>query len=197
MAGGVFRRQMTMFTKPLTELEYADVEAFCTGSPLPEGPLVEYKSGFPDKLEKSIASFANTYGGVIVMGVHAPSPSNTPCLPIEGMDHDTGIEERITEICLCNIFPPVIPDVRVLKIPEKSGKCVTVVRVHDSLIGPHAIDKNSRVYVRVNSVSHPIQLADLDRVRWLHDRRERAISLRQQLHAEVEDVFAMSPKDTN
>ena len=57
-----------MFGVSIDKIELADVEAFCrTG--VREGFILDFKLDFPSRLEKAVAAFANTYGGMILIGV--------------------------------------------------------------------------------------------------------------------------------
>ena len=58
----------TMFTKSLDEITFEDVETFC--QELPEGVRVEYKQEIKD-VPKIVSSFANTLGGIYIIGAIA------------------------------------------------------------------------------------------------------------------------------
>ena len=67
-----------------------------------ENSAVEFKEGDvrPESLAKEIVSFANSYGGVILIGV-ADDGS------IRGVDSDRSFDEWVTNIARNNIQPPV------------------------------------------------------------------------------------------
>ena len=57
-----------MFGIPIDRIEFSDVESFCrTG--VREGVHLDFKKDFPTRLDKTIAAFANTYGGMALLGV--------------------------------------------------------------------------------------------------------------------------------
>ncbi|MDD6152677.1 MAG: ATP-binding protein, partial [Elusimicrobia bacterium] len=59
------------FDKPFHHLTFQDVAEFCRRG-LPEGKQLDYKYMLPknhEKFAKTIASFANAMGGIIVVGV--------------------------------------------------------------------------------------------------------------------------------
>ncbi|MBQ6436197.1 ATP-binding protein [bacterium] len=61
----------TPFGKKLDELSFKDIQNFCEKS-VPENIYLDYKEEINpknDHLAKTIASFANTYGGWILIGV--------------------------------------------------------------------------------------------------------------------------------
>jgi Putative DNA-binding domain len=139
-----------------------DIRKFC--SQFSEGIRVEYKSTFDtsvrSKLAKIVSSFANSLGGVLLIGVNAPE--GTPLEPIEGFD--TPNEEltlTVEQLCLQGINPPVIPKITVIRsdIPEKS---FLVIEVDESPESPHAIENQKKVYVRTGNATNPYDLADVD-----------------------------------
>ena len=54
-----------LFTKPQNEITFADVENFC--QEFGEGVRVEYKREIKH-VPKIVSSFANTHGGVFIIG---------------------------------------------------------------------------------------------------------------------------------
>src|SRR6266852_2189707 len=74
-----------LFSKPIADLKFEDVEEFCRR--FHENARVEYKSTFDDsvkrKLPKVLSSFANSYGGILIIGVSASA--GVPQEPFEGI----------------------------------------------------------------------------------------------------------------
>ena len=172
-----------MFTKPLSEIEFTDIEDFCRT--YPEGVRTEYKQDVPASpgIPKSVSSFANTLGGIMLIGVETDN-KNFAILPIEGKQNDRGLEERIVESAFTGIYPPVTPEVRVFDVPRNADKVVVIVRVDESVQAPHAIQNSTKVYIRVGSTS---QLADIDRIEYLLTRRKRPQALCEQILNRIEE----------
>ena len=61
---------MSLWYKQLDTIAYADIDAFCTRN-IPEGLRLDYKREMPTDLAKLVAAFANTLGGLIILGVEA------------------------------------------------------------------------------------------------------------------------------
>ena len=72
-----------IYTKQINEIEWNDVESFCDQQ-ISEGAFLDYKLDFPQNLEKTIAAMANTFGGVIIIGIDE-SDENKPIVPISGI----------------------------------------------------------------------------------------------------------------
>jgi hypothetical protein len=166
-----------LFSKPLQEITFEDITEFCTQ--WPEGVRVEYK-GVRDKfndvaaqIPKVVSSFANTQGGIWIIGVKTDS-SNRAILPIKGFPREVGLEERITQTCYSNLYPALLPDIRILDVPDDTNNVVAVVIVPESLEAPHAIENTTRVYIRSNNTTERIALSEIDRIDYLLRRRRDA-----------------------
>jgi len=175
-----------LYTKPIEQIEWSDIEQFCQQK-TKEGAYLDYKREFPAQLEKTIAAMANTLGGVIIIGVAEDSKS-TPVLPLVGIPFERGLEERITGIILSNMVPPVFPEMQVVR-DESGEKAVIVVRIPQSNQTPHAIARNTKVYLRTGNVNNPEELATIDEMEWLRDKRSKSEDLRQKLYSRACDRF--------
>ena len=159
-----------MFTKPIDEITFEDVESFC--GVWAEGVRVEYKKEITH-IPKIVSSFANTHGGIFLIGVEADQTNNMPICPIEGIPKDPGIEERIQQSALTGIYPGIIPEIKLVDVPN-SNNVVVIVRVDESLQAPHAIKDVTQVYIRVGSITQPYEYkhANMDNIAYMFKRRE-------------------------
>lgn len=163
-----------MFTKPIDEITYQDVESFC--QQWSEGVRVEYKRDLNIKkhIPKVVSSFANTYGGIFLIGVEADDTTNMPILPIKGIPKRPNIEEGIQQSAEMSINPPVRPEVTVVKVPDNGSVVVVVSVAEGSLLAPHAIDQSTKAYFRVGSTTQPykLELANMELIAHMFKRRE-------------------------
>src|SRR6266849_1861456 len=166
-----------LFSKPIADLKFEDVEEFCRR--FHENTRVEYKSTFDDsvkkKLPKVLSSFANSYGGILIIGVSASA--GVPQEPFEGI----GFPERepgltVQNICRDNIYPE-IPLYTSFVSFRVTGQAFLVLQVNESAKAPHAIENSTQVYVRTEGATEKIELADLARLermlRWRADVSRR------------------------
>ena len=170
-----------MFHRALSDITFKNIDAFCQA--WPEGVRVEYKVDWPN-IPKVVSSFANTMGGILIIGVDADRTTGMPILPIHGITTGPGLEERVTQSCYQGIYPPITPSIRVISIPSTTDRVVVVVKVAESIEAPHAIENTTRVYIRVNSTTEPIELAEIDRIEYLLNRRQNPKNRREQMIAE-------------
>ena len=175
-----------MFNLSKDEITFEVIENFCRE--WPEGVRVEYKQEIKD-IPKIVSSFANTQGGVYIIGVKANQTDNKVEFPIEGIPNTAGIEERIMQSAYEGIYPSIIPEVIKVDVPE-SENIVIIVRVDESVSAPYAIQNSTRVYIRVGSVTQPYkkpELAEIDRIEYLFKRRQDTQIVAQQILDRIED----------
>ena len=168
-----------LYTKRAGDISWQNVETFCQQQ-IAEGAYLDYKQDFPAHLERTIAAMANTLGGIILIGVQA-NAQNKPQLPITGIPLVPELSERVTQVVLTNLTPPVFPEIAVCENATKNH-AVIVIRVAQSHQAPHAIAHNTDVYLRTGDRNQPEARADLDKIEWLKDHRTKSEELRAVLH---------------
>ena len=171
-----------LFTKPKNEITFADIEVFCRE--FGEGVRVEYKREIKH-IPKIVSSFANTHGGVFVIGAETDE-QNKVKFPIQGISKKSGIEEQIQQSALTGIYPAVMPEIISVDVPD-SDNVVVIIRVDESVHAPHAIQNSTRVYIRVGSITQPYELADMDRLASMFKRREDSQAITSQILNRIEE----------
>jgi hypothetical protein len=164
---------MSLWNKTIAELTYQDVEIFCQQRQT-EGLRLDYKREFNEDLRKLICAFANTLGGMIILGVEGDK-HNQPIWPPCGLANAVGLEDRIIQMAHEGIYPPVRPHISKPLLDSATGKMLLVVRVDESPEAPHAVEGGTKVYVyeRAASTNKPWSLAHIDQIKRLLDRRKR------------------------
>ena len=175
-----------MFNLSKEEITFEDVQAFC--SEWQEGVRVEYKQEITKDVPKIVSSFANTQGGIFIIGVKENEPNNEEPFTIVGIPNTGGIEERIVQSAITGIYPPVMPEVIIVKVPETEN-VIVIVRVDESHHAPHAIQNSTKVYIRHANITQPYekpQLAQMDYIEYLLNRRQDAQGITQQIIEQIE-----------
>ena len=172
-----------LFTKPKNEITFADIEGFCRE--FGESERVEYKLEIKH-ISKIVSSFANTHGGVFIIGVET-NEQNKVKFPIQGIPKKSGIEEQIQQSALTGIYPRVMPEIILVDVPNSSN-LVVIVRVNESIHAPHAIKEVTQVYIRVGSITQPYEykLAEMDRIAYMFKRREDSHAITRQILDRIE-----------
>ena len=175
-----------MFTKSLDAITFEDVNTFCREQP--EGVRVEYKRQIDTKkhIPKMVSAFANTFGGIFLIGVESEQTKNEVIFPIKGIPNEPGFEERIQQSSLEGIYPAVIPEIKIVDAPNSNNK-VVIVRVDESIQAPHAIQNSKRTYIRTGSITEPYDLADMDRITYMLKRREDSQENARQILDRIDD----------
>lgn len=145
------------FDKPIGHaLAESDLQAILTRQ-LSEGFFLEFKRELPaqrEKIARSIASFANTYGGWYLVGVeggqHNVATAVSGFSPVRG-NHDP--ISVITEAVKSGIDP--IPVFHAQVVTLASGNLVVVVRIPGEQETPF-ITKDGRIYRRTHDSSAPV-----------------------------------------
>lgn len=78
-----------------------------------------------DELADELASFANSHGGVLVLGVHDDTHE------ILGIpeQHLKVVERFVHEICYDSIKPPIAPIIDPMRLPATTGEEVAVIKI--------------------------------------------------------------------
>jgi hypothetical protein len=165
--------------KPIT---HEHIRQFC--AKFNEGIRVEYKSTLDqsvrNRLPKILSSFANSHGGVLVIGV--ATNNGVPQLPFDGFAEIVREELPLTieNICLQNLDPPIFPKSTVVR-SDAAGKIFLIIEVEESGEAPHAIENSTQVYVRTGNASNLHELATVDRIIDLVQRRKEPLELANRL----------------
>jgi len=170
-----------IFTLELSKITIETIRAFREQG-IAEGLRVEYKEDFPQDIERTICAFANSEGGIILIGVQADRNTNKP-VSIPGIELKSGLEEKVVNICLSHISPTIMPEVKVCDFkssPDKteSDRAVLFIRVHRSYMAPHYLINTNEILVRVHNRN---SRADLRTIEALINRREKAKSAPEQI----------------
>lgn len=140
------------------------------GAGVKEGEKWEVKSVWPSNqnVEKTICSFANTSGGIVLIGVDYDNTSNQ-IIGYPGIDKVRGLEEKVTDIG-GNINPRVVPSSWLIEVP--GGKAVQVIEVFKSRIIPHMVS-NYIYYQRVDKENVPIPESIIEKLYLARHVQER------------------------
>ncbi len=124
----------------------------------PEGKRLEFKRDLssPKPLLRTLAAFANTAGGTLVIGVDDDRS-------IPGLADPLLTESRLVNLVNDSISPSLIPDIDIVRWRSTN---VIVVNVHLSPSRPHQLSSNGTVYVRLGSSNRradPQLIAEMQR----------------------------------
>ncbi len=145
------------FTKePYEPLSAADLQALITRQ-VAEGLYVEYKREFPSnnlKIARSIASFANSYGGWYIVGVESSKPDNVAA-NVRGIDIHAFPDpiSKLRDTAKSHIDP--LPAFFQQVVELSSNRSVLVVLIPSNQDKPF-VTSDGRIYRRAADSSEPV-----------------------------------------
>jgi ATP-dependent DNA helicase RecG len=139
-----------------------------------EGKTLEYKRDLsaPEGILKCLIAFANTAGGIVVVGVDDGSKN------VRGVPDVLAAEERVANLVSDSIRPRLIPDIEV--VPWRNLN-VLAVQVYPSNTRPHYLERlgpDDGVFIRVGSTNRKaeaLQIEELKRLNRMNSFDEQAI----------------------
>ena len=138
----------------IDEVTYAELGQL---NVLDEGYHLEFKLNFNDSVKKKIpsiiASFANSSGGWIVIGIEDKSKIITP---IRKERNDFG--QIISQLLKGSVTPIPQYEVRFLECPDTESRGVLLIYVYEGHYTPYISD--GTIYIRNGSSKEPVQRAD-------------------------------------
>ncbi len=171
---------------PIESIEIDDIIGFCALK-REESIDLDYKSNWPSDLEKVICSFANTQGGIILIGVDEEEKTRKPKLPINGIEGEkSSIYQRVMNIASDGIYPPISPEVRICELSNQENKFVVLIRILPSRL-MHSTDRRRRIYVRVADNSRGYDLASVSDLEWLWQRKTLLEEKREEIYRSAID----------
>jgi hypothetical protein len=189
---------MSIYSKSLAQISTEDLGELLA-EPAIENVRLEFKSQLPEKEElvKKLSSFANTYGGLLLIGA-ADAESDGKLSGLPGVEAIPGMKQKIVQWCFNRISPPLDVDVSDgIPCPMNQSRVCYVIKVPESELAPHFLNGRRGIYIRTNEYSQLFEprLATLDEILHLVERRkpivDRRLRLRDRARARF-DRFAES-----
>jgi len=139
-----------------------------------EGKTLEFKRDLssPEGILKCLVAFANTAGGIVVIGVEDGSKN------VRGVPDVLASEEKLANLVSDSIRPRLIPDIEVVAWRNLN---VLAVQVYPSNTRPHYLERlgpEDGVFIRVGSTNRKaeaLQIEELKRLNWRTTFDEQAI----------------------
>lgn len=184
---------MSVFDRTVDKLETSDMELLLADSAV-ENVRLEFKREIPSKNEvlKKLSSFANTYGGYLIVGLEADS-SDGRLVALPGVEPSSNLKQQLVQWCYDGVWPPLeifVSDP--LPSAQDSSRCFYVVYVPESLEAPHFLNGRRGAYVRTDEFSQRFEarLATYDEIEHLRNRRKLLVNRRNSLLARAHERFA-------
>ena len=178
-----------MLHKKAQDITIDDIEKFCLQAN-PESSWLDYKESIShtkanDQIAKVISSLANTHGGWVLFGISEKKDALGRGLPdkIVGINAAATPGERVQQICLNAIYPPVVPEMNWCPLKDDPARGVLVIHIYESDTTPHRIGEDD-VRIRVNDVTYIAEegkRASVDEIEMLLNRRQKTLDLKNRI----------------
>ena len=160
--------RMNLFSADLSDISIADIEEFlAVKAPLEQRPAegirIDYKKKESSDFPETVAAFANTYGGLLFIGVESDKTKNNVPVSIPGDVFVGGdIKARITGKILSQITPRPEISVGVAAVTPQNDRFVVVIRINTGTWPPYQFTSGDKVRI-------PIRIQDTNRQATLRD----------------------------
>lgn len=160
---------MQILNKPIDNFTFEEVVEFCKQGYI-EGFQLDYKKELPSKgLAKHFASFSNSRGGVIIIGVEEDK-SGKP-VAYEGIVFDSKLADKIHQYAT-SVEPRPLYDLHVTN--EVNGKVFILVRIYEGDRTPYYVHNEANIFVRSGNITDPIGLASPEAIELLVGKKDKA-----------------------
>jgi Putative DNA-binding domain len=175
---------VSIYSAPISQLKASDLTELLQEQAV-ENTRLEFKREVPDKDEtlKKLSSFANTFGGFVVVGAGARSKDGR-IEDLRGVAEVPGYKQKIVDWCFKECSPPITVDVsNPIPTTDNSGKVCYVISVEESDVAPHFLNGRKGVWIRTNEFSGRFDaaLANENELQQLLRRRQLVMERRHSI----------------
>lgn len=158
-----------LFDKKIENINIEDIESLIENS-VCKNKNLDYKRELhidtdSDKKEflADISSFANSNGGDIIFGIEEDSKEKTPKKLVGIYYENDDVLIRKLEDFIRQSIQPIILNIKYKLIKISDNKCVLIIRIPQSLIGPHRVEYKgyNKFFTRNNKGKYQMDVNEL------------------------------------
>lgn len=175
-----------LFRGDLSNINTSDIESFLAlNSPNDQRPVetsrLDFKEAFVPNIGESVAALANTYGGLILIGITSDKTKQNIPIDAPGADLGADAKARVTDAILATVHPRPPIDIGIADGRRKGG-IIAVVRVSEGTYPPYEFQRGATIRI-------PVRVQDTNRQATLRDI-EALLAKRQRLARSTADIVA-------
>jgi len=181
----------SFFKKEADKIEYSDIESFVSQR-IEESLNLDYKNiadyNKPNELAKDISAFANSAGGLVILGVEEDASDPTRIYPKAITWGDSSLSKETLENHLISKISYRIDGLRIVPVRKPDKSVIFLIDVPQSENPPH-MSWDKRYYKRLNFQSVPMEHYEV--ADFFGRRRKPRLSLVAEI-IDIEDPNAQS-----
>lgn len=172
-----------LYFAPLDQITFGDVLEFCKLGHR-ENRRLEYKEDFSGKdrakqIAKTLCAFANSDGGLFILGVREDKDSRKPHDQPNGADLGDKPRDAVLTACAQHVFPPMNPEIsEFLANPDNPSLGFLVMRIQPSR-DVHTVEDGTGIYVRTGDHSEHVR-ATYPMIEHLSAKRKHLVDIQEQ-----------------
>lgn len=179
---------MKILLKPIDSFDFDEVFSFCQEGHI-EGIQLDYKKEIPSKgLSKHFAAFANTRGGIIIIGVEEDKKTGKP-ITFNGIKNEGKLVDRLHQYA-SGVQP--IPSYQIHVTDEKDGNVFILIKIFEGDRTPYCVLNDANLWVRTGNISNPIDIASPDYAEILFNKKIEAEKQREIYIKRAYEIFDAS-----
>ena len=146
-----------LFERQIDQLAFSDIDTLRTRGEM-EGLFVEFKRELvrAHDIAKTVASFANTHGGHLFLGIETYKDTNT-VKDIPGVLRAPQLLDSVTSAVTGHLDPVPLFKTHSVVVDPSPERVVVIVEVPESHSPPHIMRRSGRIYVRRPGASEPVE----------------------------------------
>lgn len=166
---------MSIFSKSINEITREDIENLIKEG-YTEDLHLEYKRELSkdtwqnnqkgiakkskEKLAEEVIAFANTDGGILIVGIEESSDNPPRAESIYSIPNVTDLADRIRR-SIYDLVDPKIPNLKTKGVPIDGEKGVLIIKVEKSYQAPHRAKFNKECFQRRNDEKIPMTMREM------------------------------------
>jgi len=165
---------MNILNKVVEDITFEDVVEACKAGTL-ESAVLDFKREMPGDLSKHFATFSNTLGGLIIIGVEEDNAGK----PIKygGVVFDSKLIDRVHQFA-ANVTP--FPKYRVRPTNDVKGKVFILIKILPGDQPPYRPNSDTTVWIRTGNISTPLRSPDSRELEQMYKKREESEKVRNE-----------------
>src|SRR3569832_2529567 len=174
-----------LFHLNLEKLNYSDIELFTNiMGPEDKRPQesirIDYKEKITENIGDTVTAFANTYGGLLLLGVRSDKTKQNIPVEITGFEGAGDTKALIANKILSTVYPRPSFSIGIVPHTRNPKHIVSVIRIDESTLKPHIFTKGNlnKISVRIEDENRYASFQEIEAFFQNRNKRDQKIKNR-------------------